>query len=619
MLVRAALVLLAVWLVPQPPRSQPQPESGRVFLLSLDGLGYQRLTEDPVVEAVPTLRTLLKSGAYVEGMSPAFPASTASSHAALWTGTYAGRNGILHNSTPRLPRSEHTHTERVVGYRSESLIAEPIWLAAARQGVPVVAHQVTQIVPFLPQTVGDRPMPDLVGVNGFQSRTFARWRALRADDIDVRTVPCVDLLAHAPRASRCVEWSLGPSSGDRRLRAALLEDRLVIAQAGGAGAIDVVQRATETTPPEGRALARHWSAPLAIAGLPDAVAASLVFRLFEVDQARGTFLLMQSPLTESAVVSTDPSLAAALVAETGPMVGNGDWSAYASGDFGVPAYEGGSGEAERRYLETLELVVRQQMAQSGWLFRRRDPRLHISYLSTADDLDHAWYGLDRAGGGRFTEFRRWGYMAIEQAVRAFTKLAAPSDHVVITSDHGMTAVTELIDVDRLIDEASLGTLASPAYSCFVLNTTDRKGGIITADGRDAAVDRVRRALMDLDRDDGTPAVARVYWTREEMAALGHDGPGGADLCFDPVPGVGIGVSPSGAVVSAVSPPRGVHGLDPSRADMKAILLVTGPRAAAGRSLGSLPSLVVAPLVADLLGIRPPREATASSPLSARER
>lgn len=609
MVARAVLVLLALMVAPL------QPPSGRVLMLSLDGMGHQRLTEDPVTAELPTLTALLKTGARADGLRPAFPASTANSHAALWTGTYAGRNGILYNSTPLLPRSGHTYAERVSGYRSESLTAEPIWLAAARQGVTVVAHQVTQIVPFLPRTIGNRPMPGLVAVNGFQSRTFAPWRTVRVTDADVHAIACAQLPAPIRGATRCVEWSLGRELGDRRLRAGVFPDRMVIADAGSETTIEVVRRAAETTPPKERVLARHWSTPLRLADPPDATAVSLTFRLFELDAAGGTFLLIQSPLTALAVASTDRWLAASLVADTGPMVGNGASASYAGGSFGPPAFAGGSGEAERRYLETLELVVRQQIAQSAWLFKKRQPRLHISYLSTVDEADHAWYGLDRAGVGAFREFRRWAYMAVEQALRAFTSLATSRDHIVITSDHGMAAVTRLLAIDRVLDAAGLRPLASSVHSCIVLNTADRKGGTIATTDRDAAIERVRRALAELRTAAGTPAVARIYSTQDDMRELGHDGAGGADLCFDPATGIGIGTPGTPDVIGDVYPPRGEHGMDPSRPDMKAILLVKGPRAGAGQTFGPLRSSAVAPLVADLLGVQPPRDATDVSPLA----
>ena len=119
MLFRVALVLLALSLTAQRP-------AGRVLLISFDALGYQRLTTDPVAQELVSIQALLKSGAYADGLTPAFPSTTANGHAALWTGTYAGRNGILYNSTPPLPRAEHAFTERIVGFRADALTAEPI-------------------------------------------------------------------------------------------------------------------------------------------------------------------------------------------------------------------------------------------------------------------------------------------------------------------------------------------------------------------------------------------------------------------------------------------------------------------------------------------------------------
>ena len=306
-----------------------------------------------------------------------------------------------------------------------------------------------------------------------------------------------------------------------------------------------------------------------------------------------------------------------MVADTGPMIGNGATGLYNGGILGTPASSGGSGEAERRFLETLEVVVKQQAAQSTWLFKRRSPRLHMSYLSTADDVDHSWYGLDRAGDARYREFRRWGYAAVEHAARAFVDLATPDDHVVITSDHGMAAVDHYFGVEQVLAEAGLSTIASTVNTCILLNTTDWKGGTIAPDARDAAVDWVRAALL-APRTPAGPIVTKVYSSRAELASFGHDGPGGADLCFDLAPGIGATdwvKTASPGMLAPATRPVGGHGFDPTRADMKAVLLVKGPRAAAGRNLGPLKSAVVAPLVADLLGIEPPRQATATSPLA----
>jgi hypothetical protein len=596
-----------------------QPNASRVLLMSLDGVGYQRITIDPVARELPTLQRMLRDGAYAEGLTPAFPSTTANGHAALWTGTYAGRNGILYNSTPPFPRSEHTFTERIIGFRSEALRAEPIWLTAARQGVPVVAHQVTQAFPFLPSTIGASPSPHLAVINGFQSRAFARWRLVRPADGDVRQTTC-GAWPGASTPGECFEWPLDRGAGDVRLRARVAGDRMTIAVAGADATVDVVAHATESEVPRARALARYWSAPLPVPGLPSGVPASLIFRAFQIDRESSTFLLLQSPLHETAAYAMDGSLARELVDATGPMIGNGASGLYNSGALGSRAFSGGSGEAERRYLETLEVVVRQQIAQSTWLFERRKPRLHISYVSTADDLDHTWYGLDRAGGryaAQYREFRRWGYMALEHAARAFAGLAGPDDHVIFTSDHGMAPVSQLFAADRVLADAGLSAIASPVSTCLLLNTTEWKNGTIGPNMRDAALARVRAALTAPRTPSGEPVVTKVYSTPGELAVFGHDGPGGADLCYDLAPGIGPSsewTAEGGAgVLTAVTPPRGMHGFDPTRAEMKAILVIRGPRAGR-RNLGMRPSAVVASLVADLLGIDPPRDATAASPL-----
>jgi Type I phosphodiesterase / nucleotide pyrophosphatase len=605
--VRAVLIALALLV---------QRSDSRVFLMSLDAVGHQRITTDPVARELETLQAILETGAYADGLTPAFPSTTANGHAALWTGTYAGRNGILYNQTPPLPRREHLFSDRINGFRSEALRAEPIWLTAARQSVSVVAHQVTQVVPFLPATVGSSPSPHLATVNGFQSRAFASWRLVRSNDADVVRTSCSAWPDTEATEAQCYEWALGSTSGVR-IRARVLADRLMIAVANLADAVAAAPHPTETETPRVRALARYWSAPLAVDGLGPDIPARLVFRAFEIDPQSKSFVLLQSPLHETAAHSTDASLARAMVAATGPMISNGASGLYNSGVLGVQAYAGGSGEAERRYLETLEVVIKQQIAQSNWLFERRRPRLHISYLSTADDVDHTWYGLDRAGDARYVEFRRWGYMALGHAVRAFAGLAGPEDHVIFTSDHGMAPVMQLFAVDRVLADAGLSAVASTVSTCLLLNTTEWKGGTISPDKREATLERVRAALVAPRTSAGGPIVTKVYSTRAELAAFGHDGPGGADLCYDVAPGIGPSSEWSlrggTGILSGANPSRGMHGFDPTRADMKAILLIRGPRASR-RNLGPQPSTAVAPLVADLLGIDSPRDATARSPM-----
>jgi predicted AlkP superfamily phosphohydrolase/phosphomutase len=589
-------------------------EPGRVFFVSLDGLGQQLLQEDAAGEELRTVRRLKGSGASATGLVTAFPSTTANSHAALWTGAYAGVNGILYNRDPVEPRADHTFLERGNGFRSEGLTAEPIWLTAARQGVSVVAHQVTQAYPFLPQTAGEESMPGAFAmVNGYQSRSFAPWRVLGKSD--VKSMPCD---AWGRTARFCFEWV----TAEVRLFAAVDKAAMRIGTVPGRAAVRVELQPAEVSGPRGRSLARHWSVPLMLRGLPDDAAASLVFRLFEADAERGEFLLVQGPLQETALLSggkADKAMAARLVKEAGPMAGNGAHALYSSSAFGTPLHAGGDGTAERRYLETVEWVVRQQTAHSNWLFRERRPRLHITYLPFPDETDHTWLGLEKYGHPGYLAFRKWAYAATDRGVEALAALASARDHVVITSDHGMTPVNKFVAVNVALQRAGLQTIdtngqidesqskAVMVNTCVLLNTTDRKGGIVRPEERPEILAAAERALRAVSE------ITRVY-TGDELAAFGLDGPSGADLCFDLAPNHGASDLTKGEVVTNAATPRGVHGFDPTRPDMHAVLIVSGPRAARGRSLGLQKSTTVAPLICDLLGIASPKHSRAPSPL-----
>ncbi|MDZ4798660.1 MAG: P1 family peptidase, partial [Bryobacteraceae bacterium] len=566
------------------------PARSRVFFMSFDALGYERLTADPAAEPLTALRGMMRTGAYAEGLMPAYPSTTANGHAALWTGTYAGGNGILYNQTPLMPRSAHAFTERVVGFRSEGLTAEPIWLTAARQGKRVVAHQVTQVFPFTPQTVGSGPMPNLVVANGFQSRSFAPWQLVRPGGEGVRKVEC----AGAPV---CFEWMAGKSTFRAEVVAGGLRVR------SGSQMVEVRAQPEEIEAPRNRALARHWSAGLEVEGLPAFVA----FRLFSLAADGSDFELLQTPIQEMAIYAdsrVNAEVAREMQREVGPAVGNAAGSLWTRTLIN-----------ERRFLETLELVVRQQIAEVKWLARKRDPDLLITYVSAIDDLDHLWYGL----GESYREWRKWGFVAVNRAAEALLGLASREDHVVVASDHGMAPVEWYVGVNKVLQGAGLAGKAVALNTCVLVNTDDWKGGTVKAAEREGVLDQVAAALVAVKADDGQPVVTMVYRSQEDLRFFGHVDPAGADLCFDLRPGYGPTESGDGGVLQKAVRPVGAHGFDPNRADMKAVLLVTGPRAAAGRSLGPQRSASVAALVADLLGIGAPSSAAFASPLAVRAR
>lgn len=113
----AALLLLAV---------APAGAAPTVILLSWDGTRH----DFPDRAATPALERMQREGARAERLVPVFPANTFPAHVSLATGARPDRHGILDNQFFDRERG---------GYDMSSdpdwIEAEPLWVAAERQGV----------------------------------------------------------------------------------------------------------------------------------------------------------------------------------------------------------------------------------------------------------------------------------------------------------------------------------------------------------------------------------------------------------------------------------------------------------------------------------------------------
>lgn len=98
---------------------------------------------------LPNLQRLADEGVYVKRTVGNWPSVTAAGHAAVFTGAYGNVNGITGNGVPLAPFDEHAIGEGTTsGFSADNLLAEPAWVAAARQGREVAAISVTQTSPF---------------------------------------------------------------------------------------------------------------------------------------------------------------------------------------------------------------------------------------------------------------------------------------------------------------------------------------------------------------------------------------------------------------------------------------------------------------------------------------
>ncbi|MDX2152289.1 MAG: alkaline phosphatase family protein [Bryobacteraceae bacterium] len=587
----------------------------RVVLVSLDGMGYERFTEDPVAEELTALKKIAREGVVAQGAVPHMPSTTANTHAALFTGAYGAVNGISGNSVPRTPRAEHEFREWAIGFRAESLKAEPIWAAAARQGVSAVAYQATQAFPFLPINTAPGSKTPPVVVNGYQTREVAPYQVVRG--ADVKAEDCAVFVPLVSGAVRCFSWSAKPYT---LYGAATAKDLFVAADPKG-GRVRVESQALETELPRRRALARYFSAGLTVA--PGLVTH---FRLTGLTADASDFLLLQTPLQELGYYNGGADADAQrdqMLAETGAFVGNGPGRLLGRGGLGELSYKGGDGSAERLYLEAVEFVIRQNTRQAEWLAKRFSPRLFIGYLNYPDEVDHAWYGMvhestpgvSKALRDRYTFYRRWAYVALNRAVDAFADLAAKDGTVLFTSDHGMAPVWKHVNIDRLLREAGQADRVTHVYNFLVVNTTDWKKGTVPPEQRKAVVAEAQSVLARVkDPETGQPVFTEFFRPETDGERFGIGGPHSGDLYFEYARGYSFTRDKDAPVVGRAEAPLGNHGFLPTRADMLAILIGRGPRLPKGGTWPRVKVIDVAPLVAQLLGIEAPAQATGASPL-----
>lgn len=525
-----------------------------VYVISLDGLGHQLFTRSAATAPLKTLKRLAAQGAMAKGIQPAFPSTTANSHAALWTGVYGNVSHIAANSQPMLPRAAHTFLERNNGYRADQLAAEPIWVAAGRQGVKSAVYQAPQVFPFLPVNTH----PNATTLNGYQSRQVAKHSILRRKDLTFET----ETAFHFKHGEVIFHGTLTPTG--------MSIEGTVVPFAS-----------VETGPPVRRPLARRFSQGLR---LREPVPAVVYFRLFE--KSESDLLLYVSPIQEMAISqgSAVPMLDAA-----GGFIGN-------SYDGPLLTYA--------QSLETMELMTRQNARHTRWLAENLHPGLFVGYLAACDELGHRYLGLYEQGDPEARKAMEWGYTIVERWSQEIAPLIGPKDHLVLTADHGMAPTYKLVNVNEILRRAGLGKEAVHVYNSVLINTTDFKGGTVTE--KTEVVARVRNAL------EKHKVFTAFFTPAEHGAKYGIGGPAGSDLYFDLEPGYYVRDT-AGELFPALDRPAGNHGFRPDRPDMLATLFVSGPKVKRGARWTGMKSIDVAPLVCRLLGIDPPRQASGRSP------
>lgn len=627
----------------------------RAILASFDGLseGPARLFTDSAT--TPVLWSFFHNASCAEGSRPPFVSVTPSGHAAIFTGAYSNVNGVAAIANGALPLPATTILETTDGYRSPALTAEPIWLAAARQGKRTFSHMATQspAPPGYPasdssSTELDRTRASAAATN--QRRELAAVNIYNEKVADARVIT-ESSIAPRPAGSwsnltrlgvrggavtREISWPFG-DRGDS------LHALFVHSSDGRAGVVVATARdasrgvfarlaSTDTSRSAGRALARHFSAGLPIQ-LGSGKQTFVFARLFELapDLSRFTLFVSEARVTQG----NRPDVASAFDARVRGVPGNGAERLLERGAFGPTIVNGGDGIAERRYLETAELVTRQFMAgtDAGW--SRYAPDLLVDYLPYPDEALHAWYGLassttpDVPADVRVEAARllNRAFQLVDRRLLALQRLAeaSPGTALFIAGEHGMrpswktfrpnvvlrAAGLLSVDADGAID-LSKTQAAATRGGWISVNRESRKGGIVDDASVEAVLTRVERALRDARDSTGAPIVTQT-WRANGLGAdsLGLGGPAAGDLYYAVAPGFYPNAGVQGSVTSRMPVPRGEHGFAGIEGDMWAAFCVS-PSVGLPRNLGPVRAIDVAPTVSAWLGIAPPADAKGRS-------
>ena len=621
-------------------RASANHPNGKVILTSLDGLAYKIWSDDPATRPLQTLRRIASRGVVAKGMIQSFPSVTPAGHAAVWTGAYGNVSGIIAANNPLLPRSEHTFLERQSGFNGDMLRAEPLWVTAAKQGISVVAHQATQNHPFVPVVTGalSRNAPTLV--SGYGPRTLEPNAVIRPDKVSKEEAAIWQ--PALPRSSlplRAFSWK----AQNVTFHGALVAEKsraqgytaIYIAADTTGNRVRVALAPTETLPPKGRALARHFSDALQVT--VNGIHTIGYFRLFELARDGSDFLLFQTSLHELALYNGRQESGAeleALLKEAGGFIGNGPSYQYDDGLLGKQLYAGGDGTAERRYLEGMELLIRQSNRHALWVWKRYSPQLLIDYSPYPDEMEHTWYGLarpdvtgfDASVAQKILRYRQWGYAALDTHVVLLDSLAGATGHLIFVSDHGMSPAAKDVNVNLALQQAGLlaydsgGRIdatrtqaANNKYGVWI-NTKDWRGGIVALEDRKSVVDKVEQTLSKIqDPETNKPIFTGFFRPEEHGEKLGIGGAAGADIYFEVAPGYATSERRSNQVVTKKRAPSGDHGFLSTRDEMLASFIARGPKLPRGATIPTIRSIDVASLVSDLLGIAPPAQNQGKSP------
>src|ERR1044071_444704 len=583
------------------PRAVFAQKAEKAIVMAWDGTVPSFAEEMLKQGKLPNLAKLIEGGAFADDVLAGFPSKTAPGFASLMTGAPPPITGITGNRVPRAPRSQFTVLDSLAGFAEAPLRAEPIWSAAEKAGKRVVVSHIPAFAGELSDKVARFSGYTLTaGRDGIVTRRSIQSEAAEWTDSPSSAAPPIEIVF---------------SVGETRFYGLLIDDpadeqagydTLVIANQRDGRKIEAKLKPL----PAGPAGEFFWSEPVAVKASGNQNAKTF-FRLFDLKPDGSDFFLYYTrpardlPVPESEVA---PS------ATVRTFIGNG-----------------ASGGAEARYLETVIFAQHQLMETNRWALEHLPWDLFLAYTPFPDEGEHVWRGyLDPTLPGYRKEiadqlqpFLEKIYRSSDDHLGLFLSHRPPNSLFALISDHGMQGIYKRVALNRALQDAGLLSLDSqgrvdlsktaiiyPAVNngYLLLNSADRKNGIVTSEERATVSAKARAALLAI-RDGERAVVKAIYDAETDGAARGLGGEVGGDLYVELAPGHDFDPRLGAGPLITDAEPYGTHGADPTQASMRTLMVLNGPGVRAGQRLTDVRIVDFAPTLAQLLGIAKPKSAT----------
>ena len=609
-------------------------KSPKVVVVSLDA-GADWIVDEflarGVLPADGALARMSRSGVRAEAMIPINVASTSPAHIAMFTGAYPERTGIVAN-TFLLPGD--TVARGSSGFNAP-IKAETLWHAAMRQGKRVICATAVAADNATPDRVctltfgygKEMLRPSVVwlvaGEDQWQlgDQKFERVRALKASANSPGQLEYKFKSGVVPLYALAVDRS---HDGQENFDAIVL-DRDRDLSNGYVGLFREGDWASIDFSIDGHRLG-SWIRGLALK--PDLTQASVY--LGEV----------------SSIPGAPEEFVKDLEASVGFWPSDGDNSNQNKGLISEQVW---FEQVERltRYLKNITLA---NLKQPAW-------DLLFTYLPIIDDVEHRYLlrdprqpdydAEDGARRVRFAQRVEWAYQQADRVLKEWMDAAPPETNFIIVADHGMVPVHTTIRLNDFLGQAGFkvdpeeqaevrAQIDGASAHIYIALAGRQKGGLVAREKLDGYVERIIAACKSLRDPLTDEPVFQVVLKRSELDQLRlNDAERAGDVFVSARPGFSL----SGRVLPGVpifvpttaradtrqrlalgkqteefllagganETGLGVHGHISVHRQIQAIFFAYGPNVPA-RLTGAVNGVDVAPTVAALLGIEPPRDA-----------